>query len=190
MNIQTDYNNRISFNARLGANLKSKLLKEEFGGDVNRLKNFEMQFQDAVKEALDTNTILERNNNGHFQISNLIAPDITYPIKLFYRDKLLSQRILDQGWLKYLTTECRLFEKIVSKKFNSGKSMDELRELAADLNEIRRPYYTDVIDSAKRILKDNPNSKLTDLEFSEMNTIQLREIVESPEFQKLMSEKP
>ena len=42
----------------------------------------------------------------------------------------------------------------------------------------RREYFFDFINLAKRIKAENPDSKLTDLEFSKMNDIVLRELLE------------
>ena len=188
MKIQSDYKDNISFNARLGANLKANLLKNDFGGSVRRLSKFEKLFQDTFEKQLDDNTVIELNKNNRLSISNMIAPKITYPLKLLSHEASLAKRILKECDLVYSNTEYNLFERIISKSVNSGKTMEEVSRFAETLNEYRRPYFTDLIGTAARILKENPDSKLTEYEFSVMINTQIREVVETPEFQNAMSQ--
>ena len=187
MYINTNYNNPISFNACLGANLKQKLLVNEFGGDTKRLEKFEKLFRDTFDKKIDTNTVVDISENGRFKMSNPIAPKITYPVKILNRKKSLAQRVLTECDKVYSSVEYRLFQRIISKKVQSGKSLEEISKLSKKLDEHSRLYFMDLIGTASRILKENPNSKLSEFEFSDMITTQMREIIESPEFQKAMS---
>ena len=187
MYINTDYNNSISFNARLGANLKQKLLVNEFGGDTKRFEKFERLFRDTFDKKIDTNTVVDISESGRFKISNPIGPKITYSLNILNRKKPLPQRILTECDRVYANAEYRLFQKIISKGVRSGKSLEQMSKLSEKLDDEIRPYYTDLIGTATRILKENPNSKLTELEFMDMINTQMREIIETPEFQQAMS---
>lgn len=187
MDINKNYNSSINFNARLGANLRLNLLKNEFGGSVKHLEKFEKIFNDTFEKKMDTNTVVEITDKGRFRISNPIAPKITYPIKILYNNKSLGQRLLTECDKVYSTTEYRLFQRIISSKVKTGKSLNKISELSKKLDEHSRLYFNDLIGTASRILKENPNSKLTEAEFSDMITTQIREVVETPEFQEAMS---
>lgn len=188
MYINTNYNNSISFNARLGANLKLKLLNNEFGGNVKRLEKFEKLFRETSAKTLDTNTIIDINKSGRFIMSNSVAPKIIYPVKIMDKNKSLAHRIINECDKLYFTTEYRLFQRIISRGVRSGKSLDKVSKLAEKFDDNRRPYFTDLIGTAERILKENPKSKLTETDFMVMINTQIREIVETPEFQQAMAE--
>lgn len=178
----------VSFNAKLGNNLKNYLLKNDFAGDKKRLAKYEQIFCDTFEKNLDTNTVVEIAGNKRFKLYNLIAPKVTYPVKVYSRsENPLSKRILTECNKVYSYAEYRLFERIVSKLVNSGKSIDEITELGNKISEERKPYFDDMIKTADRILKENPQSKLTELEMAKMRDIQLRELIESDEFQQAMS---
>ena len=187
MYINTDYNNSTSFNARLGANLRQKLLVNEFGGDTKRLEKFEKLFRDTFDKKIDTNSVVDISEGGRFKISNPIAPKITYTLNILNRKKPLPQRILTECDRVYANAEYRLFQKIISKGVQSGKSIEQISKFSEKLDDEIRPYFMDLIGTATRILKENPNSKLTELEFMDMINTQMREIIETPEFQQAMS---
>ena len=167
----------VSFNAKLGNNLKNYLLKNDFAGDKKRLAKYEQIFCDTFEKNLDTNTVVEMAGNKRFKLYNLIAPKVTYPVKVYSRsENPLSKRILTECNKVYSYAEYRLFERI-----------DERTELDNKISEERKPYFDDMIKTADRILKENPQSKLTELEMAKMRDIQLRELIESDEFQQAMS---
>ena len=186
--MQTNYNSSISFNARLGAKLKATLLKNDFAGDIMRLEKFEKLFHDTFEKNIDTNTVVNVTTKGRFKLSNLIAPKIAYPVRLYSaKGKPLSQRILNECSKVYANTEYRLFQKIISTRVHEGKPIEQIAKLGEKLDAHRRPYFMDLIGTASRILKENPNSKLSEYDFSDMINIQLREIIETPEFQQAMA---
>lgn len=187
MYISSDYNNSISFNARLGANLKLKLLNNDFGGDVKRLEKFEKLFNDTFEKKLDVNTVIDITGGGRFSISNLVAPGISQAMRFLHKQKPLAQRILTECDRVYASEEHRLFKKIITKKYNSGKSLEKIAKLSEKLDAKSKLHFMDLIETASRILKENPQSKLTEVEFLDMINIQLREIVESPEFQEALA---
>ncbi len=187
MYISSDYNNSISFNARLGANLKLKLLNNDFGGDVKRLEKFEKLFNDTFEKKLDTNTVVDITDGERFRISNLAAPGISQAMRFLHKDMPLAQRILTECDKVYASEEHRLFKKIISKKYNSGKSLEKIAKLSEELDARSKLHFMDLIETASRILKEKPQSKLTEVEFLDMINIQLREIVESPEFQEALA---
>lgn len=187
MYINSDYSNSISFNARLGANLRLKLLNDDFGGDVKRLEKFEKLFNDTFEKKIDANTVVDITKGGRFSLSNLIAPKVTVPMNVLYKNKSLAQRMLHECDRVYASVEYRLFKKIISKKYNSGKSLEKISELSKKLDKRARLYFMDLIGTAERILKENPDSKLTELEFLTMSNIQMQEIINSPSFQEAMA---
>jgi hypothetical protein len=187
MYINSDYSNSISFNARLGANLRLKLLNDDFGGDVKRLEKFEKLFNDTFEKNIDANTVVDITKGGRFSLSNPIAPKVTVPMNVLYKNKSLAQRMLHECDRVYASVEYRLFKKIISKKYNSGKSLEKISELSKKLDKRARLYFMDLIGTAERILKENPDSKLTELEFLTMSNIQMQEIINSPSFQEAMA---
>ena len=187
MYIDSNYNNSISFNARIGANLRLKLLNDEFGGSAKRLEKFERLFHDTFEKHLDENTIIDITDAGRFRLSNLIDPKITYTMRALYKEKPLAQRVLTMCHKIYANEENILFIKIISKKVKSGKSLEEIGKMAEKLDKYKRPYLNDLIETASRILEENPYSKLTEFDFLEMLNIQLQEIINTPEFQKAIA---
>jgi hypothetical protein len=185
-----DYNSSIAFNAGIGTNLGNYLLKTEFDKDVSRLKKFEKLFEDTFSKNLDTNTVIERKNNGRFELFNSAFPKIKVPIKISQRgDRTLAQKLLSECNVAFARAEYVLFERYIASQSALGKSLDVIQKVGEEALDInRKPYFTDLIDTARRILQENPKSKLDEGDFSDMINIQLREIIETPEFQKMVAQ--
>ena len=185
----TDYNNSISFNARLGPNLKTYLLKNEFSNDIPHVEKFERLFSDTFSKYIDTNSYIERKPNGKFEIFNFAFPKIKVPIKISNRkDRTLAQNILNECSVAYGRAEYVLFQRFIASQVRKGKTLETIQKVGESaLDNERKPYFMDLIETAKRILAENPKSKLDELDFSDMINIQLRETVETPEFQELIA---
>ena len=69
----------------------------------------------------------------------------------------------------------------------SGKTLEEVGIIGKTLDKYKRPYFNDLIETASRILKENPKSKLTEFDFLEMINIQMQEIINTPEFQRAIA---
>jgi hypothetical protein len=72
------------------------------------------------------------------------------------------------------------YAEIISKEVKRGVSLDHLENIANEkfAKTERLEYFLDFTHQARRILKENPVSELTDLEFSEMSNRELRELLE------------
>jgi hypothetical protein len=177
MEINNNYN--INFGAKFGPNLKTTLLKKEFGGDKSRLKKFEDTFQKVVEECLEENTVLEMTPKGRFELSHPAFPKYKIPFRLIAKDVNLLEKILKTHPLNYRYNENTLFKTIISKEVKRGISPDHLSNIATEkfAPTEAREYFFDFIRHAKRIKAENPQSGLTDLEFSEMSNRELQELL-------------
>lgn len=177
--MQINNTDNLSFQAKFGPNLKSTLLKNDFGGSKQKLAEFEDTFSKNFEEWLEENTILELRKNGKYEISNPAFPGYKVIFNLVARAKTLSEQLLNAHYLNFNYNECRLFKQIISKEVKKGKTLDELQKIAnSKLTEgQRREYFNDFIDFAKRIKAENPESELTELEFSSMNDRVMRELL-------------
>ena len=178
MEISNNYN--INFGAKFGPNLRATLLKNDFGGSKQKLAEFEDTFSKNFEEWLEENTILELRKGGKFEISNPAFPNHRIIFNLVARAKTLSERLLNAHYLNFNYNECKLFKQIISKEVKKGKTLDELQAIANSKLTAgqRREYFNDFIGFAKRIKEENPNSELTELEFSEMSNRAMRELLE------------
>ena len=136
-----------------------------------------------------TNTYIERKPNGKFELFNMAFPKIKVPVKISQlKDKTLAKKLLNECNIAYGRAEYVLFERYIASQVARGKSIDAIQKVGEDaLDTNRKPYFMDLIETAKRILTVNPKSKLDELDFSDMINIQLRETIETPEFQEMMS---
>ena len=173
-------NNNLTFCAKFGPNLKTTLLKKEFGGNKTRLEKFEDTFQKIIEDCLEENTILEMNSKGHFELSNPVFPKYKVPFRLMAKDCKLMDKIIKTHPLNYRHNENTLFRKIVAKEVKRGTSLDHLNNIATErfAPTEAREYFFDFIRHAKRIKAENPHAELTDLEFSEMSNREIRELLE------------
>lgn len=178
MEISNNYN--LNFCAKFGPNLKSALLKNDFRGSKQKLTKFEDTFNKNFEEWLEKNSILELRKNGKFELSNPTFPEYKVIFNIASKAKSLSEKLLKTHYLNFNYNECKLFKQIISKEIKKGKTLEELKAIAETklVAGQRREYFSDFINLAKRIKAENPDSKLTDLEFSKMNDIVLRELLE------------
>lgn len=173
-----NYDN-LSFQAKFGPNLKSTLLKNELGGNTHKLAQLEDTFSRNFEEWLEENTVLELRKNGKFEISNPAFPAYKVIFNLVSKAQTLSEKLLNAHYLNFNYNECKLFKQIISKEVKKGKTLEELQSIANSKLTAgqRREYFNDFIGFAKRIKSENPNSELTELEFSQMNDRVMRELL-------------
>ena len=181
----TDYNSSITFNARLGKNLKSYLCVSEFDGSMDRTAKFERLFSDTFEKNIDKNTVLEMNKHGGFYLYNLGLKGVKTSVSISKnKNKTLAQHILSECQSTFARAEYVLFEKYIAAQVAIGKALDKISSVGETrLDKKRLPYFRDLIGTAERILKENPDSKLSEGDFSDMINIQMLETVNTPEFQ-------
>ena len=183
----TVYDNSIRFEARLGPNLRQYLLVNEFGGNVSKVEKFERIFDKTFSENMDKNTVIERKPNGKFFLFHPNFNGIKIPLKISIKEgKTLAQHLLNECSVAYGRAEYVMFQRFIAARVKKGESLDVIDKSSKFLGRKRKPYFTDLIETAKRILAENPKSELDELDFSNMINIQMREIIETPEFQALM----
>ena len=177
--MQINSYDNLSFQAKFGPNLKSTLLKKDFGGSKQKLAEFEDTFSKNFEEWIEENTILELRKSGKFEISNPAFPGHKIIFSLVSRAKTLSEQLLNAHYLNFNYNECKLFKQIISKEVQKGKTLEELQSIASSKLTAgqRREYFNDFIDFAKRIKAENPESELTELEFSEMSNRTMLELL-------------
>ena len=146
--MQINNTDNLSFQAKFGPNLKSTLLKNDFGGSKQKLAEFEDTFSKNFEEWLEENTILELRKNGKYEISNPAFPGYKVIFNLVARAKTLSEQLLNAHYLNFNYNECRLFKQIISKEVKKGKTLEELQSIASSKLTAgqRREYFNDFID--------------------------------------------
>ncbi|MBR6723548.1 hypothetical protein IKL64_08845 [bacterium] len=177
MEISNNYN--INFGAKFGPNLRATLLKSDFGGSKQKLNELEDTFSKNFEEWIEENTVLELRNNGKFELSNPAFPKYKVIFNLVSSAKTLSEKLLNAHYLNFNYNECKLFKQIISKEVKKGKTLEELKAIAETklVAGQRREYFKDFLEYAQRIKAENPESELTELEFSQMGDRILREIL-------------
>ena len=178
--MQINNSDNLSFQARLGNNLRTTLLKKEFGGNKAHLKKFEDTFEKLFDEVLEKDTVLEMTTKGRFELSHPTFPKYKIPFKLMSHEQNLLDKIMKTHPLNYNYNECSLFKKIISKEVKRGVSLEHLNNIVSEkfAQSERQEYFFDFTRQAKRILEENPEAELTNLEFSEMSNREIRELLE------------
>lgn len=177
--MQINNTDNLSFQAKFGPNLRSTLLKSDFGGSKQKLNELEDTFSKNFEEWIEENTVLELRNNGKFELSNPAFPKHKVIFTLVSRAKTLSEKLLNAHYLNFNYNECKLFKQIISKEVKKGKTLEELKAIAETklVAGQRREYFKDFIEYAQRIKAENPESELTEIEFLEMGNRTIRELL-------------
>jgi len=174
-------NNNIYFGIKLGSNLQNTLKTGEFKSNPTVFAKFEKLFCDKFENTTEPHTTLEMNKRGGFEFYNPAFPKIKQAFKFFSNQKTLPEKILEESPIAYGACEYKLFQKIISTEVKKGKSIDKIMQKAQTLlsDSERKECFFDLINTAKRILKENPNAKLTEIEFSEMTNRELKYALEN-----------
>lgn len=187
--MNTNYNNTINFNARIGSNLKSHLIKNNFKGDLNKYSEFESAFKNSLLEFVDENTTIEMSDNKSKTLFLFHPAFRGFVSKLKIKLKIDADNLL-QNTVKWdcCFAEKNMFRKIFLDYLNKGKTLAQIKGIAESaLDSERRPYFDDYIDSAKRILQKNPKAKITEAELSCDMEENLRMLLSEPEIQTLLA---
>lgn len=175
-------NNNIAFEARVGKNAL-KILKNDFGGDTDKVAKFEHLFDDTFSKNIDNGTVVDVDKSGNYVFSHSEF--------LKMKHKTTEKPVFKKSFANSLLQECpktlarienKMFRTIISKSINSGKSFEDLENIAQKVfkNEKSKNNFLENLSVAKRIKKEYPKSKLKDFEFDYMNMVILEEEAKTP----------
>ena len=173
--------NNISFRAKLGKNVLKQVSKE-FNNDKTKIAKYEKMFDDVFAQNIDKNTVVDINKDMNFVYSNDLFPVVKYQSK----SKLLARKDIAKSLINECSREIsysehNLFKVIVSKSLKSKKDFQPIQQKAEYLSNKRsKKAFNETIAIAKRLLKENPDSELTNSEFSYMSNKMLQEEAETP----------
>ncbi len=159
----------INFKATLGNNLVQKLQKEEFCNNRQKTQKYQELFEDTFKKNTDDATVFDINRRDEIFLYNSNYPDIRieYKHRKNLYDKTISKGLLKECSKNVQSKESELFMKIISSQYNAGMTFDDIATDAK--NKLKNPErldrFCELIDSAKRLKKENPDTKLTPIEF-------------------------
>lgn len=175
-------NNNIAFEARVGKNAL-KILKNDFGGDTDKVAKFERLFDDTFSKNIDNCTVVDVDKSGNYVFSHSEF--------LKMKHKTTEKPVFKKSFANSLLQECpktlarienKMFRTIISKSINSGKSFEDLENIAQKVlkNEKSKNKFLENLSVAKRIKKEYPKSRLKDFEFDYMNMVILEEEAKTP----------
>ena len=158
--MKTNYNNyNIIFQAKPGSKLL-KSVKKEFHGNIERTQKFSGLFEDTFTCNTDINTVIDIDRNKNLIFSNESFPDIKY----CYKTTLSSDKSLAKSMLK----ECpKTMARGEVSLFLKDKNFDKIDKIAQSVNI--NPKFIENLSTAKKIIAENPASKLSSIEFDVMN---------------------
>ena len=175
-------NNNIAFEARVGKNAL-KILKNDFGGDTDKVAKFEHLFDDTFSKNIDSDTVVDVDKSGNYVFSHSEFPKIKHKTteKPAFK-KSFANSLLQECPKTLARIENKMFRTIISKSVNSGKSFEDLENIAQKVfkNEKSKNKFLENLSVAKRIKKEYPKSKLKDFEFDYMNMVILEEEAKTP----------
>jgi len=167
--MEINNHSNISFQAKVGPKLLNEVSKE-FGGCQPSVDKFTDLFEKVYSNLLDNNTVIDINRDKRYIMSHIAFPDILCEL----RESILPYKSLPEA----IITECpKIFgygEKIlfqqITAKLADKMSLDKLEMLAKSkvLTPKNQNEFLEIINTAKRIKVEKPNSKLTNLEFEIM----------------------
>lgn len=157
----------ISFNAIPG----HKMLKEvnkEFSGDKAKLDKFKKVFENVYEQQTCKNTVIDIDKRGNLIYYNNCFPNIKYCYKTSGSNNLaLSEKMINECPKTIARGEHAYFHHVIAKLLKTGSSIEELRQKANEEN-LGKPFIN-LLSTAERILKENPKSGLTELDFNIMD---------------------
>ncbi len=156
----------LSFKARPGAKVLKKVSKE-YQGNKSKIDKFKHLFEVAHNKYTNKNTIIDIDNKGNLIYSHISFPNIKYCYKTEKVNSLpLSKRMINECSKTIATGESEFFHHVILQLLKKGVSIPELRIKAND--EQLGKTFNNLLFVLEKILKDNPKSKLTKLEFNLM----------------------
>ena len=177
MNIQ----NNITFQAKPGANVLN-IAKKEYGYTPERLEKFINLYKDTFIKNIDENTVVDLTADNKYIFSNELFPNIKYlsNVALEIKEDLL-QSFVNECPKILARIEGYMFKDIISKSIFKGSSFENLAKIAEGIkNGGRKKEFLRNLNLAERIKKENPNSKLTPIEFDAMSCKLMQEEAETP----------
>ena len=179
--IDTNFQNNISFKAKIGTNIY-KLVSNELCYDSKRITKFEKLFSDTFEKTLDTNTIVDIDKNKNWVLSHLAFPDIKFCYKVLEKNgKSLSQNLIMECPKVFATSERNLFRTIISKSSKKGADFKEISQIANKILTCNsRKKFLNEIEIAKRIKSEHPASQLKIEDFEYMSNIIDNEALQNP----------
>lgn len=161
---------KVSFCAIQSPNIVRRVRKE-FNGNRAKIEQFNQLFNDIFsKTVVDDNTIINIDSKHRIVLSNKNFPNIKRQHKGVDRGgNTYAQTVLRTCTAQMRRAEYKLIRKIVSTLVNSGKSLDEVEEMANLWTNLKsKEFYLNTVELARLIKAENPNSKLTQKDFVEM----------------------
>ncbi len=174
--------NNISFGAKLGNNLMKKISKE-FDYDQNKINKYSKLFEDTFVSNIDENTVVDVNKSGYFVFSNSKYPQIKYQYKNSkLRAKNIVKVLLNECSKTFSNAENNLYKVVIGYHLRHGKSVQFLENFAnsALINSKSKKNFLENLDIAKRIIKENPDSKLSKYDFDYMLNKMMQEEAKTP----------
>lgn len=156
----------LSFKARPGKKVLNKVSKE-YHGNKTKIDKFKYLFEIAHDKYTNKNTIIDIDRKGNLIYSHDSFPNIKYCHKTNNTNNFpLSERMINECSKIIATGESDFFHHTILQFLKSGVSISELKTKA--MNEQLGKTFSNLLCVAEKILKDNPKSELTKLEFDSM----------------------
>ena len=162
-----------AFKARPGHTML-KFISKEFNGDKNKIEKFKKLFENVHQQYTNKNTIIDIDSRGNLIYSNTSFPGIKYCYKTnSSHQSSLSEKLLNECPKTIASGENTFFHQVIVKLLKKGVLISELREKAD--TDLLGKSFNNLLSIAERILKENPKSKLTKIEFDAMDSKMVEE---------------
>ena len=174
-------NTNLSFGAKVGKRLL-KSVRQEFNGNQKRVDKFVDLFETTYSNVLDEKTVVDIDKNKRYVFSHLTFPNIAYAYKRFpYYKSSIAHTIINECPKVFGTGEDLLFKNIARKAIEN-MSVSELENIVREKIKIpkKQKNFLEIINCAKRIKSENPNSQLTSMDFEIMENRILQERTKIP----------
>ena len=167
--------NNISFQAKPGKELV-KQLNKEFNNNAQKTDKFIKLFEQTYNPITDSATVIDIDKNNNYIFSNTNFPDIKYYTKTgLSSDKPVAVQILNECSKTVINAEIQLYRKIIAKSFQKNKSLAALKFIAGKLQNNR---FAEQIKLTEQILKKNPHSHLSPVEYEQILTENSKEEIQ------------
>ena len=180
--MEVNFYTNISFCAIPGKNLL-KSVEREFNGEQTKVKKFIGLFNITYADTVEKNTVIDIDKNKNYVLYNLNFPKVKHKPRAHLADgKSIAEAMITEcpkvfGWGEQL-----LFQDVVRKSIKNGIPLEELEiTVKQKFHEQKsQQQFLDIIKCAKRIQKENPKSKFTDIEFEIMDNKIGQEEINTP----------
>ncbi len=171
----------LSFNAQVGKHLL-KGVQQQYNGNLQKVDKFVDLFEQTFSNLLDEGTIVDINKENRYVLSHTSFPKIAYMLRYSVLGiKPLAESIITECPKIFGYGERLLFQHITRRSINNV-SLNKLEKFVQ--TEIKttenQKKFLEVIDLAKRIKEENPDSKLRNIEFEIMDNRVMDEELNTP----------